>query len=55
VEGGLFDFSVTEFAYDQEVLGFLQRQLEGHVRRLTNEFPHRFRGWQACLAVEEFL
>lgn len=47
----IFDFLVTNFAYSQEVLDFLQRQLEGHVSRLMKGFPARFQSRRAREAV----
>ncbi len=39
----IFEFLITHFPYDQEVLTFLRAQLHEHVNRLVQAFPERFR------------
>ena len=39
----VFDFLVSSFPTDQEVLSFLRAQLSEHVDRLVTAFPERFR------------
>lgn len=48
----VFYFLVTNFAYNDEVLSFLQSLLEDHVARLMYAFPRRFRDRQSRLAVK---
>lgn len=39
----VFEFLITNFPYDREVLSFLRTQLTEHVNRLITAFPNRFR------------
>ncbi len=39
----VFEFLITNFPYDREVLNFLRGQLNDHVNRLIAAFPSRFR------------
>ena len=39
----VFDFLVSSFPMDQEVLSFLRTQLTEHIDRLVTAFPERFR------------
>lgn len=39
----VFEFLITNFPYDREVLNFLRVQLNDHVNRLIAAFPPRFR------------
>ena len=47
----VFDFLVSSFPADQEVLSFLRAQLSEHVDRLVTAFPERFRDSGARLAT----
>lgn len=48
----VFDFLITSFPTDQEVLSFLRAQLSEHVDRLITTFPERFRDPGARLAAK---
>ncbi len=47
----VFEFLITNFPYDREVLNFLRGQLTDHVNRLIMAFPIRFRDPGARRAV----
>jgi len=47
----VFDFLISSFPTDQEVLSFLRAQLSEHVDRLVTAFPERFRDPGARLAA----
>ncbi|HOT90700.1 MAG TPA: hypothetical protein PLJ78_03800 [Anaerolineae bacterium] len=39
----VFEFLISNFPYNREVLMFLRTQLAEHTSRVVNDFPHRFR------------
>lgn len=47
----VFEFLISSFPTDQEVLSFLRAQLSEHVERLVTAFPERFRNPGARLAT----
>ena len=47
----VFDFLISSFPADQEVLLFLRAQLSEHISRLVTAFPERFRDHGARLAA----
>ena len=47
----VFDFLISSFPTDQEVLSFLRAQLSEHISRLVTAFPERFRDPGARLAA----
>ena len=48
----VFEFLISSFPADQEVLSFLRAQLSEHVDRLITAFPERFRDPGARLAAK---
>ncbi|MEJ5309583.1 MAG: ferritin family protein [Anaerolineae bacterium] len=47
----VFEFLISSFPADPEVLAFLRTQLSEHINRLVTAFPERFRDPGARLAV----